>query len=63
MADEGRVEGRGSNIKAGVPIEKAKANKVSPEKTPEGPEGGLKLMKFVSLAYLEKNKAHPLHIF
>ena len=32
VTDEGRVECRGGDIKAGKAIEKAKANKVSPEK-------------------------------
>ena len=41
VADEGGVEGGSGDIKAGKAIEKAKANKVSPEKTPEGPKGSL----------------------
>ena len=41
VTDEGRVECRGGDIKARKAIEKAKANKVSPEKTPEGPKGSL----------------------
>ena len=42
VTDEGGVEGGSGDIKARKAIEKAKANKVSPEKTPEGPEGGLR---------------------
>ena len=41
MADEGRVEGRGGDIKTGVPIEKSKTENIGPEKSPESTEGGL----------------------
>ena len=41
MADEGRVEGRGGDIKTGVPIEKSKTENIGPEKSPEGPKGSL----------------------
>ena len=41
VTNEGGVEGGSGDIKARKAIEKAKANKVSPEKTPEGPKGSL----------------------
>ena len=38
VADEGRVEGRGSDIKTGVPIQKSKPEHIGPEKSPESTE-------------------------
>ena len=41
VADEGRVEGRGGDIKTGIRIEKSKPEDIGPEKSPERTEGGL----------------------
>jgi hypothetical protein len=41
MANKGRVEGRGGDIKTGVPIQKSKPEDISPEKSPERTKGGL----------------------
>jgi len=41
VADESRVEGRGGDIKAGIPIDKSKPEDIGPEESPERTEGGL----------------------
>ena len=41
MADEGGVEGRGGDVKAGEAVEKAQTKEISPEKPPESAEGCL----------------------
>ena len=38
VADEGRVEGRGSDIKTGIPIQKSKSEYIGAEKSPERTE-------------------------
>jgi hypothetical protein len=40
VADESRVKGRGSDIKAGIPIEKSKPEDIGPKKSPKRTEGG-----------------------
>ena len=41
VADEGRVEGRSSDIKAGEAVEKAESNEVGSKKTPERSKSSL----------------------
>ena len=40
VADKGGVEGRSGDIEAGIAVEEAEPDKISPEKSPERPEGG-----------------------
>jgi hypothetical protein len=42
VADESRIKGRRSDIKAGVSIEKSKPEDIGPEKTPERTEGSFR---------------------
>ena len=40
VADEGGVKGRSGDVEAGIAVEEAEPDKISPEKSPERPEGG-----------------------
>jgi hypothetical protein len=42
VTDEGRVKGRGGDIKAGIPIEKSKPEDICAEKSPERTEGSFR---------------------